>query len=50
MIRLVEKRDKETWYALDKHLSESVFEEKVRCGQGYVVTGIRNADDIYSGR
>ncbi len=38
MIRLVEKRDKEAWYALDKHLPESVFDEKVRCGQGYVYT------------
>ena len=36
MIRQVEKQDKEAWYALDKHLQESVFDEKVRCGQGYV--------------
>ncbi len=36
MIRLVEKQDKEAWYALDKHLPEAVFDEKVRCGQGYV--------------
>jgi len=36
MIRQVEKQDKEAWYALDKHLSESEFDEKVRCGQGYV--------------
>ena len=35
MIRHVEMRDKEAWYALDKHLPESVFAEKVRCGQGY---------------
>ncbi len=35
-IRLVEKQDKEAWYALDEHLPESVFDEKVRCGQGYV--------------
>jgi len=31
-------RDKEAWYAFDKHLPESVFAEKVRCGQGYVFT------------
>ncbi len=36
MIRQVEKQDKEAWYTLDKHLTEAVFEEKVRCGQGYV--------------
>ncbi len=36
MIRQVEKQDKEAWYALDKHLPESVFDEKVRCGHGYV--------------
>ena len=36
MIRQVEKQDKEAWYAFDKHLPESVFDEKVRCGQGYV--------------
>ena len=36
MIRLVEHRDKETWYTLDRHLPESVFDEKVRCEQGYV--------------
>ena len=35
MIRQVEKQDKEAWYALDKHLPESEFDEKVRCGQGY---------------
>ena len=35
-IRIVEKQDKEAWYALDKHLPESVFDEKVRCGQRYV--------------
>ena len=38
MIRQVETQDKEAWYALDKHLPESVFDEKVRCGQGYVYT------------
>ncbi|WP_031553865.1 GNAT family N-acetyltransferase [Oribacterium sp. FC2011] len=36
MIRLVEQRDKEIWYTLDRHLPESVFDEKVRCEQGYV--------------
>ena len=36
MIRPVEQWDKEEWYALDQHLPESVFDEKVRCGQGYV--------------
>ena len=36
MIRYVENKDKEAWYALDKHLPESVFDEKVRCRQGYV--------------
>ncbi len=36
MIRQVELKDKEAWYLLDAHLPESVFEEKVRCGQGYV--------------
>ncbi len=35
MIRYVENKDKEAWYALDKHLPESVFDEKVRCRQGY---------------
>ena len=38
MRRQVEKQDKEAWYALDKHLPEAVFDEKVRCGQGYVYT------------
>ncbi len=36
MIRAVENQDKEAWYALDKHLPESVFDAKVRCRQGYV--------------
>ena len=36
MIRPVEQWDIEEWYALDQHLPESVFDEKVRCGQGYV--------------
>ena len=34
MIRQVEKQDKEAWYALDQHLPERVFDEKVRCRQG----------------
>ncbi len=36
MIRFVENQDRNSWYMLDKHLPESVFEEKVRCRQGYV--------------
>ncbi len=36
MIRQVELQDKVAWYTLDRHLPESAFEEKVRCGQGYV--------------
>lgn len=36
MIRLVELKDKESWYSLDKHLPEAVFDEKVACKQGYV--------------
>ena len=36
MIRQVEKQDKAAWYALDQHLPETVFDEKVRCGQEYV--------------
>lgn len=36
MIRYVEDQDKEAWYNLDKHLPLSVFDEKVRCRQGYV--------------
>ncbi len=36
MIRQLQPQDKAAWYALDKHLPEAVFEEKVRCGQGYV--------------
>ena len=36
MIRPVEQWDKEEWYALDQHLPELLFDEKVRCGQGYV--------------
>ena len=37
MIRYVEQQDKDAWYVLDKHLPESVFDEKVRCRQGYVI-------------
>ena len=36
MIRHVESGDKSGWFALDRHLLESVFEEKVRNRQGYV--------------
>ena len=36
MIRFVENQDRNAWYILDKHLPESVFDEKVRCCQGYV--------------
>ena len=36
MIRFVERQDKEAWYALDRHLPETVFEEKVLNKQGYV--------------
>ncbi len=36
MIRFAEQQDKEAWYALDRHLPETVFEEKVQNKQGYV--------------
>ena len=36
MIRHVELKDKESWYTLDKHLPEAVFDEKVAYKQGYV--------------
>ena len=36
MIRPVEQQDRKAWYTLDRHLPESGFDEKVRCGQGYV--------------
>ena len=36
MIRFVENQDKVAWYVMDKHLPETVFDEKVRCRQGYV--------------
>ncbi|MCR4657559.1 MAG: GNAT family N-acetyltransferase [Lachnospiraceae bacterium] len=35
-IRYAENRDKEAWHALDRHLPEPAFEEKVRCRRGYV--------------
>ena len=36
-IRYVEIRDKAEWYSLDRHLPETMFEEKVRNKQGYVL-------------
>ena len=36
MIRLAENKDKTEWYALDSHLPEAGFDEKVRNKQGYV--------------
>lgn len=36
MIRYAEVRDRAAWYALDKHLPEAGFDEKVRNRQGYV--------------
>ena len=36
MIRYAEIRDREGWFALDGHLPESAFDEKVRNRQGYV--------------
>ena len=36
MIRFVENQDRNAWYMFDKHLPGSVFDEKVRCRQGYV--------------
>lgn len=36
-IRYAENKDKEFWYSLDKHLSESEFEKKVRDKQCYVL-------------
>jgi len=38
-IRHVLERDKSFWFALDKHLSESEFELKVRDKRGYIVSG-----------
>ena len=37
MIRYAEAQDKAEWFALDKHLSENGFYEKVRNRQGYVL-------------
>lgn len=34
-IRYVQMDDKELWYGLDRHLSESEFEDKVRDKRGY---------------
>ncbi len=36
-IRYVQNSDKEFWFSLDKHLSETEFEKKVRDKQGYVL-------------
>ncbi len=36
MIRYAEARDREAWYALDRHLPADGFDEKVRNRQGYV--------------
>lgn len=36
-IRYAEEKDKEFWFSLDKHLSESEFDKKVRDKQGYVL-------------
>ena len=33
----VQESDKEFWFSLDKHLSETEFEKKVRDKQGYVL-------------
>ena len=37
MIRYVETGDRAAWYALDRHLPEDGFAEKVRNRQGYVL-------------
>ena len=37
VIRYAEIVDKEFWFSLDKHMSESEFERKVRDSQAYVV-------------
>lgn len=37
LIRHVEKTDKNFWFTLDKHLSETEFDKKVRDKQGYVL-------------
>ena len=36
-IKYLEEKDREFWYSLDKHLSESEFIKKVRDKQGYVL-------------
>lgn len=36
-VRYVEMSDKEFWYSLDQHLSETEFENKVRDKRGYVL-------------
>ena len=36
-IRHVQADDKEFWFSLDKHLSESEFDKKVRDKQGYIL-------------
>ena len=36
-IEYVKKEDREFWYKLDSHLSESEFEKKIRDKQGYVL-------------
>ncbi len=41
-IRHVQNGDKEFWFSLDKHLSDTEFEKKVRDKQGYVLF----ADDL----
>ena len=37
-IRFVQMKDKPEWFKLDCHLQETVFEEKVRNKQGYVIS------------
>ena len=37
-IRYVSKNDKSFWFSLDKHLSESEFELKIRDKRGYVIS------------
>ena len=36
-IRYVSETDKPFWFSLDRHLSESEFELKVRDGRGYII-------------
>ena len=53
MIRPVEQWDKEEWYALDQHLPEALFDEKVRCGRVMFVLRVKRLsgyfDIIFSG-